>query len=88
MIKIPEPNKVRAFYSFLYFPRFWTPRKQRITRQTAGAYLMNKFKQWIDANIDKKQLMTILAAGVVVGTAAYGLKQAGFSKAATVVKGG
>jgi len=50
--------------------------------------MFDKFNAWVDKNIDKKQLVTIVAAGVVVGGAAYGLKQAGFGKVATVVKGG
>lgn len=50
--------------------------------------MLEKIKSWVRQNIDQKQLVTIVAAGVVVGGAAYGLKKAGFGKVATVVKGG
>lgn len=50
--------------------------------------MIDKVKNWWNQNVDKKQLTTIVVAGVVVGGMAYGLKQAGFGKVATVVKGG
>lgn len=49
---------------------------------------MNSVKAWFDQNVDKKQLTTIIVAGVMVGGAVYGLRSAGFGKVASVVKGG
>lgn len=48
---------------------------------------MNGIKNWVDQNIDKKQLATIVAASVVIGATAYGLRKAGLGKVANVVKG-
>ena len=49
---------------------------------------MNSIKAWFNQNVDKRQLTTIIVAGALVGTAAYGLRSAGFGKVANVVKGG
>lgn len=50
--------------------------------------MLQNVKGWIDRNVDKKQMTTLIVTGAVVGVAAYGLRQAGFGKVATVVKGG
>ena len=49
---------------------------------------MQGIKNWINQNVDKKQMTTLIVTGAVVGVAAYGLRSAGFGKVATVVKGG
>lgn len=49
---------------------------------------MNSVKTWVDNNIDRKQMTTIVAASVVIGAAAYAARAAGLGKVSTVVKGG
>lgn len=49
---------------------------------------MESIKQWFNQNVDKKQMTTLIVTGVVIGSAVYGLRSAGFGKVATVVKGG
>jgi hypothetical protein len=49
---------------------------------------MEKFKSWWNANVDKKQLTTIMVASAAIGVVAYGANKAGFGKVAKVVKGG
>jgi hypothetical protein len=55
---------------------------------TAGASDMNGIMNWFNTNIDKKQMLTIVAASVAVGGLVYGAKVAGLGQVATVVKGG
>lgn len=49
---------------------------------------MDGIKNWIDQNIDKKQMKTLLLTSVMIGGTVYVLRQAGYGKVATVVKGG
>jgi len=49
---------------------------------------MGKIKAWIDNNIDRKQMYTIIAATAAVGGAVYVARKAGMRDVATVVKGG
>jgi hypothetical protein len=49
---------------------------------------MNGFMNWINTNVDRKQMTTIVAASIVVGGLVYGAKVAGLGQVATVVKGG
>jgi hypothetical protein len=49
---------------------------------------MNGIKDWINTNVDRKQMTTIVAASIVVGGLVYGAKMAGLGQVATVVKGG
>jgi uncharacterized membrane-anchored protein len=48
---------------------------------------MDSVKNWFRDNVDQKQMVTLLVTGVVIGTAAYGLRKAGYAKVANVVKG-
>ena len=49
---------------------------------------MNGITNWINNNVDRKQLTTIVAASIVVGGIVYAAKATGMGSIATVVKGG
>lgn len=49
---------------------------------------MQSIKDWFAANVDKKQMTTLIVTSVVIGAAAYGIRKAGYGKVASVVKGG
>lgn len=49
---------------------------------------MDKVKAWFTANVDKKQMTTLIVTTVAIGGGVYALRKAGLGKVATVVKGG
>lgn len=49
---------------------------------------MDNVKQWFRDNVDTKQMTTLIVTSAVLGGAVYVLRQTGYGKVATVVKGG
>lgn len=49
---------------------------------------MDKVKQWFAANVDRKQMTTLIVTTAAIGGIVYAARKAGFNTVATVAKGG